>query len=187
MIRVLSISAFVLFLCGHPAYGQQSQLGEEHDHNSDQPSAADYPDDSPNWISMEEAVAAAKADGDIVLIHAYAPWCGWCRELDSVTYTNDAVQNYLADHYEVTRLDVENDTQIEFFGGWVTMRELGMAFDVTSTPTTIFMDADGNYITKAPSFFPPDQFLLVLRYVKEQAYDMMSFGDYVEMIRASEG
>lgn len=149
--------------------------------------AAEYPEDSPNWLPMGEAVAAAKTDGDMVLIHAYALWCGWCRELDATTYTDDRVQAYLAENYEVTRLDVESQEAVNFFGGHVPMEELGQALGVRSTPTTIFLDADGNFLTAAPRFIPPERFVIVLRFVKERAYEMMEFNDYAEMIEASEG
>ena len=193
MMRHLPAFLLAVLVCTGTVCAQQSTLGEGHSeddghqHEGERESAAHYPEDSPDWLSMKDAVDAAQANSDIILIHSYTEWCGWCRELDNTTYTDDTVQNYLAEHFKVTRLDIENDAQIEFFGGWVTMSELGMAFDVRTTPTTVFMDSEGNYITKAPSFFPPDQFLLVLRYVKERAYDMMSFPDYAEMIQASEG
>lgn len=149
--------------------------------------ATEYPDDSPNWLSMGDAVAAAQVDGAILLIHAYATWCGWCRDLDATTYTDDSVQAYLAEHFEVTRLDVESEQSVNFFGGQVSMKELGEALGVRSTPTTFFMDSDGSYITNAPSYIPPERFVLVLRYVKERAFEMMEFADFVEMIEAGEG
>ena len=149
-------------------------------------SAAEYPEDAPNWRSFEDAIAAAQTDGDLVLIHSYAVWCGWCRRLDADTYTDDAVQAYLADHFEVTRLDTESNEAINFFGGDVEMRELAAALGVSSTPTTVFFNSEGQYITKAPSYWPPDQFVLVLRYVREGAYEMMPFPDYVAMIEAEE-
>ena len=67
------------------------------------------------------------------------------------------------------------------------MSELGEAFGVRSTPTTIFMDSDGTYMTRAPSYYPPERFILMLRYVRERAYEMMEFDDYAEMIEATEG
>lgn len=149
--------------------------------------AADYPADAPDWLPMSDAIAAAKADSDIVLVHAYAVWCGWCRRLDHETYTDDAVQAFLADNYKVTRLDIESSQEVDFFGSTAPMRALAQAFEVTGTPTTLFFDADGNYLTKAPGYWPADQFLLVLRYVKEGFYGMMPFADYVEMVEAEEG
>ena len=176
MIRFCTALAVLLLLAAVPAAAQTVAR-----------SAAEYPDDSPNWLPMDDAVASAQNDGDIVLIHAYATWCGWCREQDATTYTDDAVQAYLAEHYEVTRLDIESPEPVNFFGGQVPMSELGEALGVSSTPTTIFVDSNGSYMTHAPRYIPPERFLLVLRYVQERAYEMMEFGDYVEMIEASEG
>ena len=67
------------------------------------------------------------------------------------------------------------------------MSELGEALGVRSTPTTIFMDSDGSYMTHVPSYIPPERFILVLRYVRERAFEMMEFPDYAEMIEASKG
>jgi len=172
MTRFTTTLAVLLLLAAVPAAAQ---------------SAAEYPEDSPNWLAMGDAVASAQNDGDIVLIHAYTTWCGWCRELDANTYTDDAVQAYLAEHFEVTRLDIESPESINFFGGQVPMRELGEALDVRSTPTTVFMDSDGSYLTNAPSYMPPERFILVLRYVQERAFEMMGFSAYAEMIEASDG
>jgi thioredoxin-related protein len=149
--------------------------------------AGHYPEDAPNWRSFGEAIAAAQAEGDLFLVHAYAAWCGWCRRLDRDTYTDDAVQAFLADHFEVARLDIESNEEVDFFGGQVPMRELATAFEVSGTPTTLFFDADGTFITKAPSYWPPDKFLLVLRYVQEGFHAMMPFDAYVEMIEAERG
>ena len=149
--------------------------------------AAHYPDDAPDWRPMGEAIAAAAADGDLVLIHAFASWCGWCRRLDQDTYSDDAVQAFLADNFEVTRLDIESPEEVDFFGGAVPMHDLATAFEVSGTPTTLFFDGDGTFITKAPSYWPPDQFLLVLRYVREGFHAMMPFNDYIEMVEAEKG
>jgi thioredoxin-related protein len=149
--------------------------------------AADYPEDAPNWLPMGDAIAAAQTDGDLLLIHTYAVWCGWCRRLDNDTYTDDAVQAYLDDHYEVTRLDIESPEEVDFFGGPIPMRSLAEGFQVSGTPTTVFFDAEGNFITTVSSYWPPDQFLHVLRYVQGRFYEMMPFPDYVEMVEAEQG
>ena len=181
-------AALLGLLAAAPAFAQGSaESGIVGGAPSQAPSAAEYPEDAPNWRPMGEAATAAQADGDLVLIHAYATWCGWCRRLDQDTYTDDAVQAYLADHYEVTRLDIESPEEVDFFGGTVPMRELGQAFEVSGTPTTVFLNADGTFLTKAPSYWPPDQFLHVLRYVREGFYEMMPFADYVEMAEAEQG
>ena len=177
MIRLAAFAvALGLFVFAPVATAQPTE--------AEAPSAAEYPEDAPDWQAFAQTVAEAQADGDLVLIHAYAVWCGPCRMIDAQTYTDDSVQAFLDEHYEVTRLDIESPEEIDFYGGTVSMRELAAALGVTSTPTTVFFTADGQYINKAPGFWPPDKFLLLLRYMEEEAYGMMSFLDYAEMMEA---
>lgn len=180
MIRLAPFFAVLGLLAFAPSVTAQILMQEP----EPQPSAAEYPEDAPDWQVFGEAVADAQAEGDLVLVHAYAVWCGWCRRLDADVYTDDAVQAYLSEHYEVTRLDTESPQEIDFFGGTVTMRELASALGLSSTPTTVFFTADGQYINKAPGYWPPEKFVLLLRYVEEEAYEMMNFQDYAEMMEA---
>lgn len=146
-----------------------------------QTDASVIPDDAPHWLPMGEAIAAARADTSVLMIHLYATWCGWCYRLDRDVYSDDAIEAYLGDHFAVTRVDIESEEVVPFFGRDVPMHELAEAFDVEGTPTIVFFTAGGHYITKLPGFAPADQFYLVLRYVNERGYEMMPFPDWAEM------
>lgn len=149
-----------------------------------QTNAGLIPDDAPAWRSMEDAIATAQAQDRLLVVHSYTVWCGWCVRMDRETYTDDAVQAYLADHYEVTRLDLESDEVVPFFDHTVSMAELGDALQVSGTPTTVFVDSDGSLITKMPGFQTAETFLHALRYVREEAYNTMSFAEYIEAQQA---
>lgn len=143
-----------------------------------QTDASVVPDDAPDWRPMGDAIAAARTDSTLVLVHAYAVWCGWCSRLDRDVYTDDGVQAYLAEHFEPTRLDIESADSVAFFNGPATMRRLAETFGVSGTPTTVFFDGEGTYLTRLPGFAPPETFLLVLRYVREGAYEAESFEEF---------
>lgn len=145
-----------------------------------QTDASRIPDDAPEWRSMADAIARAQADGKLVLLHAYAAWCGWCVRMDQEVYANDDVQAYLAEHYTVTRLDIESDAVVPFFEREIAMAALGSALGVSGTPTTVFVAANGELITKLPGYSPPETFLHALRYVREAAYETMTFPEFVE-------
>lgn len=142
--------------------------------------AGQIPDDAPAWRSMDEAIAAAQASDRLLVLHAYTVWCGWCVRMDRETYTDDAVQAYLAEHYEATRLDLESPDTVDFFDYTLSMMELGDVLQVSGTPTTVFVDSDGSLITKMPGFQTAETFLLALRYVREEAYETASFAEFIE-------
>lgn len=168
MLRLAALLALVLAL---PAQAQND--------------ASIVPDDAPEWQPMTEAIAGAQADGKLLLVHAYAPWCGWCVRVDREVYTDDAVQAYLADHFTATRLDTDSDAPAGFFEHEMSMNELASALGVSGTPTTVFVDADGELITKLPGYNDPETFLYALQFVREAAYDSTSFADFVDARRAA--
>lgn len=161
-----SLCALVLLMTALPARAQTN--------------AGVIPEDAPNWRSMDEAIALATANGRLLVLHSYTVWCGWCARMDRETYTDDAVQAYLNEHYEATRLDLESDAIVTFFEHTVSMATLGNALQVSGTPTTVFVDSDGSLITKMPGFQDAETFLYALRYVKEEAYESVSFAEYIE-------
>ncbi len=113
-----------------------------------------------------------------MLVHAYTVWCGWCAQFDREVYTNPDVQAYIAAHFAPTRLDLESPAQVPFFDHTLSMAELGRAFGVTGTPTTVFVAPDGQPISKFPGYTDAATFLLVMRYVEEGAYDTESFEQF---------
>ena len=146
---------------------------------SAQPNAGLIPEDAPTWRSMDEAIGLAKANDRLLVLHSYSVSCGWCVRMDRETYSDDAVQAYMEAHYEATRLDLESEEIVTFFEHTLSMASLGNALQVSGTPTTVFVDSDGSLITKMPGFQDAETFLFALRYVKEEAYEQVSFAEYI--------
>ncbi len=147
-----------------------------------QTDASRIPDSAPEWLSMADAVARSRADAKPIVVHTYAVWCGWCARMDQEVYTDPAVQAYLAEHFVATRIDLEAQTEVPFFEHTVTMAALGSAFGVTGTPTTVFVGPDGQPITKLPGYRDVSTYLLVLRYVHEEAYETETFQQFLDRV-----
>ncbi len=141
--------------------------------------ASVVPDDAPDWLAMEDAIATAQTDGRIVLVYGYASWCGFCARFDAEVFTDDAIQAYLGEHFAPVRLDIEGKDTLQFFDASVTGRELGGAMGISGTPTNVFVDTDGSLITKLPGYTDPETFLYALQYVHEEAYTTTPFDAFV--------
>ncbi|GAB5519103.1 MAG: hypothetical protein RhofKO_13540 [Rhodothermales bacterium] len=133
-----------------------------------------------NWLPFQDALAEAERTDKKILVDVYAPWCGWCRKLQTDVYTNDTVRDYVNDTFIMTRLDLDqpNDT-LEFRGYTLSSQMLASSLGATSTPTTVFLAPDKEYITRLPGFHQPPFFHQVLSFVGSDAVFEITFDDYL--------
>jgi thioredoxin-related protein len=148
-----------------------------------QTDASIIPDDAPEWLSMADAISQAQEEGKLIMVHTYATWCGWCAKLDNEVYSDDSVQAYMADNFTATRVDLEGTEVVPFFEHEVSMAGLGQAFGVSGTPTTVFVDTNGELITKLPGFADTETFLYALRFVRTGAYETSTFRQFMDAER----
>ena len=132
------------------------------------------------WMSFEEAVAAAKENPKPMFIDVYTDWCGWCKVMDKKTFSKPEIAAYMNEHYYNVKLDGEGKETINFQGHsfkYVASvqrgyHELAAALlqGKLSYPTVVFLDENQNMLSPVPGFQPPAQFDTIARYFGEGAY-----------------
>ena len=129
--------------------------------------------------TLDEGLAAAGVSGKKVMIFVYASWCPWCRRFDAEVYPAPEVQAALAAHFEPVRLDGEDaESKITYQGQVYTYQQFAQALGMQGYPTTAFMTADGQYLTRLPGFAPAAEFSRVLRYVGSDAFRTQPYADF---------
>ena len=96
--------------------------------------------------NLDEALKAAKSQGKPVMIDFYTDWCGWCKKLDSDTYSDSKV-NAASEKFICVKINAEKEPAITG------------KYGVSGYPTVIFLDSNGNILQKNPGYLPPAQFL----------------------------
>ena len=133
------------------------------------------------WPTFDEAVAAAAKSGKPILIDVYAPWCGWCRKMQKEVYGNKAVEAYVKQHFEYGRLNIDDaETQHQFKEYTLTSQQLGYALGAQGTPTTVFLEKNGDYITRLEGYWNLESFNKAVRYIGSGAYHEQKYEDFVE-------
>lgn len=133
----------------------------------------------PRLYSMDNAQALAAAEGKKILLDVYTVWCGYCRKMAAETYPNSRVKAEVDEYFYTVRLDAESNETIIFNGESMMMKELASALGVTSFPTTIFIDTDGEPIGIQPGFMDAQMFSNLLGFVGSNAFRNQSFEAYV--------
>lgn len=101
-----------------------------------------------------EALTAAKTEGRPVFLEFYAEWCIPCHELDRYTFSNkkiqEALEPYSRLHADLTNPDSE------------TSQALLEQFNIQGVPTLLFLDANGEEVTRVDGFIEARDLLKIL-------------------------
>ena len=63
-----------------------------------------------DWMHVNDAIAQAQKDGKnakMIFVDCYTSWCGWCKVLDSKTFSNDTIAAILNYYYYPCKFDAE--------------------------------------------------------------------------------
>jgi thiol:disulfide interchange protein len=99
------------------------------------------------WLeSYDEAVRLAEDKDRPIMIDFYADWCGWCKRLDSDTYSHKDV---IAKAEQFVSLKIDADVE----------RDLSSRYRIAGLPTILFIDHTGREIHRVVGYRPAQGFL----------------------------
>jgi thioredoxin-related protein len=147
---------------------------------SDFPSKSVYPDSRVQWQSFNEGWQAAKKKKTIVIFF-FADWCHWCRAMDKDTFSNSQVISKISGGFVPVKINIESRDVINYKNKQFAPKEFAAMMGVEGLPNIVFMDKDGEIITRIPGFVKTDIFLPLLGYIKDECYkNKVPFRDYVQ-------
>jgi len=118
---------------------------------------------------LASALKAAQAANKLVMVDFYTDWCGWCKELDRVTYRDKRVVGESANFVNV-KVNAESSATI------------ARKYQVQGFPTIVFMDGQGDEVYRVVGYQLPDQFL---QSMKEAQRTQAEFIQTLEKVRAA--
>ena len=69
-----------------------------------------------HWLTINEALAKNNVEKRKIVIDVYTDWCGWCKVLDSKTFSNDYVAKVLNEDFYPVKFNAEQKEDLEFLG-----------------------------------------------------------------------
>ncbi len=88
---------------------------------------------------LTQALKEASGKGSPVMADFYTEWCGWCKKLDSDTYSDKSV-NDLSGKFICVKVDADKSS------------ELAGKYGVRGYPTIIFLNSKGDVVEKVVGY-----------------------------------
>ncbi len=132
-----------------------------------------------NWISLEDALDKAENTDKKILIDVYTDWCGYCKQMERETYTQDGVQSAIDEYFYAVKINAESSDKVLYNGRQISMQEFAMNLGVTGFPTTVFLTDDGEPLGFQPGFQDSETFERLLVFVGTDAFEQnISFDEF---------
>jgi thiol:disulfide interchange protein len=94
------------------------------------------------------------------MVDLYADWCGPCKLLDRLTFSNADVQAALSKDFVAVKVNIETSKE---------NRDLAIQLNTAAIPHIVFFDSNGKKLSEIVGFVPADQFRDELRKATETA------------------
>jgi len=140
------------------------------------------------WDFTEELETARDEGKKGILIMFEMDECPFCHRMKTTILNQPEVQDYFREHFRIFAVDIEGDVEVtDFRGRATTMKDFAFQqYRVRATPVFAFFDLDGKYIKRARftgATRDKGEFLLLGRYVVDEAYEKQSFTRYKRAAR----
>jgi len=172
MIKKIFVVAVLFVLCG--AF---ISCGSK---KSDETTA--YGESKIAWNEFDTATQTAQLQDKKLFIYFHTDWCSWCKKMETETFANDTVAEYLNNNFIAVTIDAESEKQVTYNGRNMSQQELASTFGVQGFPSHVFLNQAGEPITLTPGFMPADRFLNVLSYIADDHYQTMEWEEFMESI-----
>jgi thioredoxin-related protein len=149
------------------------------------------------WMTLEEALEKSKTDKRKIFVDVYTDWCGWCKRMDSTTFINPTVAQYLNDHYYPVKFNAEQQKEIVFKektyqfkkNGAKGYHELAAEWlnNRLSYPTVVFLDENQGTIQPLQGYQDATKMEAVLNYFGTDSHKKTPWESYQKNFNGSGG
>jgi len=130
------------------------------------------------WISLSEAQKQSSEDGKPIFVFVEAEWCGICKRMLREVFPTEKISTMLSDKFHVVSIDLDSKNETFFNGDSITERNFAKKMNVQQTPTTIFIDKNGDIMGNMPGFLNETELTTLLNYVLSDEFGDLSFEEF---------
>ncbi|MCY4215368.1 MAG: thioredoxin fold domain-containing protein [Flavobacteriaceae bacterium] len=134
------------------------------------------------WLSIEQALELQKNEPKKIFMDVYTDWCGPCKMMDILTFSNRDVIEYVNKNFYPVKFNGEGNEEFEHLGirysnpQYVAtkrknkMHEFAQYLGVQGYPVVIFLNEKSEPILPVMGMLDPAQLELYLKFVNSNDY-----------------
>jgi len=141
------------------------------------------------WYSMEEAEKLFNKSPRPIFIDTYTDWCGWCKKMDSETFTHPVIADLLNKNFYPVKFNAEGKGSVTFMGqtfindgkaGRTHQLAIALLQGQLSYPTVVFMTKENDKfaVSPVPGFRAPKEMEVLLSFFADNAYKTQKWDDF---------
>ncbi|MBI1221238.1 MAG: DUF255 domain-containing protein [Bacteroidetes bacterium] len=108
--------------------------------------------------TFEQALKKAQQENKPIFMDAYTSWCGWCKELDKRTFSDQTLADYMNNHFINVKMDMESGEG----------EKLGSKYDVSAYPTLLFIHQNGRLAHRIEGFMQAPAMLEEVKFAEKK-------------------
>ncbi len=128
-------------------------------------------------LAMDAGEAADSDKRLMIMFHQNG--CPYCAKLINDNFTRPGILDYFRRHFDALEINLWGDREVtDFDGESLPEKQFAIKHKVWATPTLLFYDENGQQVLRLDGYYPPERFMIALRYVAEKREEELSFRDY---------
>lgn len=133
-------------------------------------------------INIDQAVELSKKTNKPILLYFHKIGCSYCNSMQEFTLEDDFIIEFIQNNYKIIHINVTLHDEITYkgkvSGGICLAKDFGYNF----YPSVLFLDKNADVEYASLGYKSENEFLAILKYVKEGFNKTMSLDIYKEKI-----
>jgi thioredoxin-related protein len=140
------------------------------------------------WYTIEEAYTMTKKEPRKIMIDVYTDWCSWCKVMDSKTFSNQVIADYLNTYFYPVKFNAEQKADVILNGktykfvnsGSRGYHELAAVLlnNQLGYPSVVFLDENTNMIQPVQGYIEAKPFDGIIKFIGGDVYKTKKWEDF---------
>lgn len=134
-------------------------------------------------INLDKAAIESKTTNKSPMVYLHRTGCPYCEKLEEFTFDDEDVHNYIEKNFNFIVINVSFIEDVVIYQNEkMSPREFAIQMGYNFFPSVLFLDTSGELEHASVGYIEEKDFLLILQYMKTNAYKTMTIDEYKKKI-----